>query len=165
MTYSNGLLPEKYLYHESFGKGEKGDLKLTGDGDYDIQNKKLVNVKQGTGLNDIVANRQIQLLDGARAGYVVKNIAAIYLSTSALHTRSLYLKDNADDAGNSDEIRIMTEHQSYNNVHLYIPDIKNYDGYGGRRRSEIMVSSVDQTITSKKVFRDKWQILCIIMML
>ena len=103
--------------------------------------------------------------DGARAGYVVNNKAAIYSSTGELHTQSLYLKDNADDTGNSDEIRIMTEHQSYNNVHLYIPDIKNYDGYDDRRRSEIMVSSVDQTITGKKVFRDKWPILQIIMML
>ena len=63
MTYSKGLLPEKYSYYESFGKGEKGDpgggFKLTDDGDYDIQNKKLVNVKQGTGLNDIVVYRQI----------------------------------------------------------------------------------------------------------
>ena len=57
MTYSNSLLPEKYSYHESFGKGEKGDP--GGGGDYDIQNKKLVNVKQGTGVSDIVVNRQI----------------------------------------------------------------------------------------------------------
>ena len=70
-----------------------------------------------------------------------------------LHAQSLYLKDNPDYAGNSDEIIIMIEYQEYNNVHLYIPDLKNYDGYGGRRKSEMMVASVDQTITGKKVLR------------
>ena len=90
------------------------------------------------------------LLDGARAGYVTNNKAAIYSGTGSLHAQSLYLKDAPDGARNSDEIRIMTEHQSYDNVHLYIPNLQNYDGYGGRRRSEMMVTSVDQTIDGKK---------------
>ena len=60
MSYSNGLLPEEFFDRQFSGKGEKGDpgvgFKLTDDGDYDIQNKKLVNVKQGTNNNDVVAN-------------------------------------------------------------------------------------------------------------
>ena len=64
------------------------------------------------------------------------------------------MKDTPDSIGLSDEIRIMTEHQSYNNVHLYIPDIKNYDGYGGRKKSEMMITSVDQMITGKKIFNN-----------
>ena len=46
----------------------------------------------------------------------------------------------------------MTDNQDYDNVHLYVPNLKNYDGYGGKRRSEMMVTSVDQTVTGKKIF-------------
>lgn len=63
MSYSNGLLPEKYSYHESCGKGDKADpgvgFKLTDDSDYDIQNKRLVNVKQGTDDDDVVVKTQL----------------------------------------------------------------------------------------------------------
>ena len=106
MRYSNRLLPDKYsaVNIESYGKGDKGDpgvgFKLTDDGEYDIQSKRMVNVKQGTGHNDVVTKCQIQLLDGARPSYVTNNKAAIYSSTGALHTQSLYLNDNEGDSGN-----------------------------------------------------------------
>ena len=123
-----------------------------------MQNKKLVNVKQGTNNNDVITKSQLDiktsLLDGSRPSYVVNDKAAIYSSTGALHAQSLYLKDTPDNAGNSDEIRIMTEHQSRSNVHLNIPDIQNFDGYGGRPKSEFMITSVDQTVTGKKVFEN-----------
>lgn len=47
-----------------YGKGEKGSpgvgFKLTYNGVYDIQNKKLVSVKQGNDKNDVVTKSQIQ---------------------------------------------------------------------------------------------------------
>ena len=46
---------------------------LTDNGDYNLQNKKMVNVKQGTDPNDAVTKSQIQLLDGAQSGTVVNN--------------------------------------------------------------------------------------------
>ena len=48
----------------------------------------------------------------------------------------------------------MTEHQSYPNIHLNIPDLHNFDGHGGRPKSELMVTSVEQTVTGKKVFEN-----------
>ena len=48
----------------------------------------------------------------------------------------------------------MTEHQSYQNIHLNIPDLKNFDGHGGRAKSEIMVTSTEQHITGRKTFFD-----------
>ena len=92
-------------------------------------------------------------MDGARPGYVT-NDKSIYSGTGSVHAQSLYLKDTLDGVGNSDEIRIMTEHQSYNNIHLYVPNLDNFDGYGGRRRSELMVTSVNQTIIGKNIFQD-----------
>ena len=162
MSFYNGILNH---YDESGSvniKGARGapgiGFKLDLNNDYDMQNKKLVNVKQGTNNNDVITKSQLDiktsLLNGSRPSYVVNDKAAIYSSTGALHAQSLYLKDTPDNAGNSDEISIMTEHQSRSNVHLNIPDIQNFDGYGGRPKSEVMVTSVDQNVTGKKVFEN-----------
>ena len=158
MSFYNGILNHDDI-HGSGLRGLPGiGFKLDSNNDYDMQNKKLVNVKQGTNNNDVITKSQLDvktsLLDGARPSYVVNDKAAIYSGTGALHAQSLYLKDTPDGAGNSDEIRIMTEHQSYNNIHLHVPDLKNYDGYGGRPKSEMMITSVDQTVTGKKVFEN-----------
>ena len=126
-------------------------------GDYDMQNKKLTNVKSGTEKNDAVNKSQLDattnLLHGSRAGDVVNDKAVIYSNTGAVHANSLYIEDPSDQ-GNSNEVRIMTEHQSYPNIHLNIPDLHNFDGHGGRPKSELMVTSVEQTVTGKKVFEN-----------
>ena len=158
MSYSNGLLSDqsyqtakKYVQRGLPGVG----FKFTDTGDYDMQNKKLTNAKSGMDSNDAVNKSQLDattyLLHGSRAGDVVNDKAVIYSNTGAVHARSLYLLDDPQD-GNSNEVRIETTHQSYENIHLYIPDLKNYDGFGNRRRSELMVTTVDQTVTGKKVF-------------
>ena len=135
-------------------QGPKGEaFKLDDNNNYDIENKKLVNVKQGTNNNDVLIKSQIQLLDSASPGTVVNDKAVIYSHSGLVHAQNLYLKDAPED-GLSNELRILTPHQSYNNIHLKIPDLKNYDGFAGRRSSEMMITSVDQTITGKKVFRD-----------
>ena len=162
MSFYNGILnhyDESGLANIKGARGSPGiGFKLDLNNDYDMQNKKLVNVKQGTNNNDVITKSQLDtktsLLDGSRPSYVVNDKAAIYSSTGALHAQSLYLKDTPDNAGNSDEIRIMTEHQSRSNVHLNIPDIQNFDGYGGRPKSEFMITSVDQNVTGKKVFEN-----------
>ena len=160
MSYSNGLLPDqsyqtanKYVQRGLPGVG----FKLTDTGDYDTQNKKLTNVKSGTDSNDAVNKSQLDattnLLHGSRAGDVVNDKAVIYSNTGAVHANSLYIEDPPDQ-GNSNEVRIMTEHQSYPNIHLNIPDLHNFDGHGGRPKSELMVTSVEQTVTGKKVFEN-----------
>ena len=160
MSYSNGLLSDqsyqtanKYVQRGFPGVG----FKLTVMGDYDMQNKKLTNVKSGTDSNDAVNKSQLDattnLLHGSRAGDVVNDKAVIYSNTGAVHANSLYIEDPPNQ-GNSNEVRIMTEHQSYPNIHLNIPDLHNFDGHGGRPKSELMVTSVEQTVTGKKVFEN-----------
>ena len=160
MSYSNGLLSNqsyqtanKYVQRGLPGIG----FKLTDMGDYDMQNKKLTNVKSGTDSNDAVNKSQLDattnLLHGSRAGDVVNDKAVIYSNTGAVHANSLYIEDPPDQ-GNSNEVRIITEHQSYPNIHLNIPDLHNFDGHGGRPKSELMVTSVEQTVTGKKVFEN-----------
>ena len=128
-------------------------FKLTQNGNYDIQNKKLVNVKQGADPNDVVTKSQIQLLDNA-PGNVQADKAVIYSNTGSVHTNSIYLQDKPDGAGSSNDVRLLTQHQSYENIHLNIPDLKNFDGHGGRAKSEIMVTSTEQHITGRKTFFD-----------
>ena len=128
-------------------------FKLTQNGNYDIQNKKLVNVKQGADPNDVVTKSQIQFLDNA-PGDVQANKAVIYSNSGSVHTNSIYLQDTPDGAGSSNDVRLLTEHQSYENIHLNIPDLKNFDGHGGRAKSEIMVTSTEQHITGRKTFFD-----------
>ena len=160
MSYSNGLLPDQsyQTVNKYVQKGLPGvGFKLTVAGDYDMQNKKLTNVKSGTDSNDAVNKSQLDattnLLHGSRAGDVVNDKAVIYSNTGAVHANSLYIEDPSDQ-GNSNEVRIMTEHQSYPNIHLNIPDLHNFDGHGGRPKSELMVTSVEQTVTGKKVFEN-----------
>ena len=129
--------------------------KVTSNGNYDIENKKLVNIQEGTNNNDAVtvahvANETI-LLNQASPGIVVNDKAVIYSGTGSVHAQNLYLKDAPDD-GLSNELRILTPHQSYNNIHLNIPDLKNFNG--GRPSSEMMITSVDQTVTGKKTFQN-----------
>ena len=160
MSYSNGLLSDqsyqtanKYVQRGLPGVG----FKLTDTGDYDMQNKKLTNAKSGTDSNDAVNKSQLDattnLLHGSRAGDVVNDKAVIYSNTGAVHARSLYLLDDPQD-GNSNEVRIETTHQSYENIHLYVPDLHNFDGAGGRPMSELMVTSVEQTVVGKKIFEN-----------
>ena len=159
MSYSNGLLPDQS--YQTAGYGQRGlpgiGFKLMVTGDYDMQNKKLTNVKSGTDSNDAVNKSQLDattnLLHGSRAGDVVNDKAVIYSNTGAVHANSLYIEDPSDQ-GNSNDVRIMTEHQSYPNIHLNIPDLHNFDGHGGRPKSELMVTSVEQTVTGKKVFEN-----------
>ena len=128
--------------------------KLDSNGNYDLENKKLVNIKPGTNNSDAVTKSQsdtkTSLLDGARThGYIVNNKAVIYSQSGAVHAKSFYIQDQ-----NEDEVRIMTDNQDFDNVHLFVPNLKNFDGFGGRKRSEIVVTSVDQIISRKIFFKN-----------
>ena len=135
-------------------------FKLDPNNNYDMQNKKLVNVDSGTNAEDAINNSQLDtktiLLQNASPGTVVNNKAVIYSDTGSVHTKSVYFEDipGPGDDGLSNQMRLLTPHQSYNNIHLNIPDLKNFDGFGGRHSSEMMVTSVDQTVTGKKVFQN-----------
>lgn len=76
MRYSNGLLNFKNKNKQQvIIKGEKGDpsfgFKLTRDGNYDIQNKKVTNVTDGTDPNDANTKQQ---LDSIGHGTITKDI-------------------------------------------------------------------------------------------
>ena len=60
MSYHNGLLPSDNSTNSAGPRGLPGiGFKLDANNDYDIQNKKLVNVKEGTDNDDVVIKSQL----------------------------------------------------------------------------------------------------------
>ena len=148
----------------SGGQGLKGPpgpqgvgYKVDAQGNYDIQNKKLTNVKNGDADHDVMIKSQIegyvnnktQYLDGVLPAKVANNKVVIYSSSGGVHTNDLYLKDQYGQ-----EVHFFTEDQDLNQCRLYVPNLKNNDSYGGRRKSSVVVTSIDQTIQGKKIFHD-----------
>ena len=163
MSFYNGILNHDDI-HGSGQIGQRGQRGLPGvgfkvdaDGNYDIENKKLTNVQNGDMDHDVMVKSQIegyvsnktQYLDGVNPGQVINNKAVIYSPSGSIHTNDLYLKDK-----NGQEVHFHNEDQDLNQCRLYIPNLKNYDSYGGRRKSDIMVTSINQRIEGKKVFND-----------
>ena len=160
MSFYNGILNHGDI-HESGQIGPRGlpgiGYKLTSDGDYDIENKKLTNIKNGDDDKDAMTKyqiesyvgRQTQYLDGALPAQVTNNKAVIYSNTGSVHSNALYLKDRFGQ-----EVNFHTEDQDDNQIRLYIPNLKNNDSYGGRLKSSVVITSINQTIEGKKVFHN-----------
>ena len=71
-----------------------------------------------------------------------------YLPDKGIILRKLYLEDEFNDS-----VTIKAEDQDFDDVHLYVPNLKNYDGNNSRRKSEISVTCTDQIISGKKAFQ------------
>ena len=150
--------------HDSSVQGQPGlrglpgiGFRLTSDNNYDISNKKLTNVKNGDADNDVMVKSQIEgyvsdktkYLEGVNPGQVINNKAVIYSPSGSIHTNDLYLKDK-----NGQEVHFYNEDQDLNQCRLYVPNLKNNDSYGGRLKSSVVVTSINQTIEGKKIFHD-----------
>ena len=131
--------------------------KLDANGNFDIENKKLTNVQNGDMDRDVMTKSQIegyvsnktQYIDNINPGEVKNNKAAIYSNTGSLHSNSLYLKDQYKQ-----EVILHTENQDDNQIRLYIPNLKNNDSFGGRLKSSLVITSLDQIIEGRKVFHN-----------
>ena len=131
--------------------------KLDVNGNFDIENKKLTNVKNGDMKKDVMNKSQIEsyvsnktiYLKNVNPGQVINNKAVIYSNTGSVHSNALYLKDRYGQ-----ETILHNEDQDDNQVRLYIPNLKNNDSFGGRLKSSIVITSISQTIEGKKIFHD-----------
>ena len=126
-------------------------FKLTRDGNFNVDGKRLTNVGAPTGdddattkkyvddgLNSKVANSQI-MGGNAEAGKLVK-----YLPDKGMITPKMYIEDEFGDS-----VIIKSEDQDYDDVHLHIPNLQNYDGISGRRKSSFVINSIDNNMTGK----------------
>ena len=131
--------------------------KLDANGNFDIENKKLTNVKNGDENNDVMNKSQIEsyvsnktiYLKNVNPGQVINNKAVIYSNTGSVHSNAFYLKDRYGQ-----ETILHNEDQDDNQIRLYIPNLKTNDSFGGRLKSSVMVTSINQTIEGKKIFHD-----------
>ena len=131
--------------------------KLDANGNFDIENKKLTNVKNGDMNKDVMTKIQIegyvsnktQYLDGVLPAKVTNNKAVIYSPSGGIHSNGLYLKDQYGQ-----EVHFYNEDQDDNQIRLYIPNLKNNDSYGGRLKSSLVITSLDQIIEGRKVFHN-----------
>ena len=131
--------------------------KLDANGNFDIENKKLTNVKNGDMNKDVMTKSQIegyvsnktQYLDGVLPAKVTNNKAVIYSPSGGIHSNGLYLKDQYGQ-----EVHFYNEDQDDNQIRLYIPNLKNNDSYGGRLKSSLVITSLDQIIEGRKVFHN-----------
>ena len=160
MSFYNGILNHDDTHGATpiILRGLPGvGFKPTKNNDFDLDNKKLTNVQSGDDENDVMTKQKIenyvsnktQYLDGALPTKVTSNKAVIYSNTGSIHSNSLYLKDQYGQ-----ETIFHNEDQDDNQIRLYIPNLKNNDSFGGRLKSSIMVTSIDQTIEGKKIFHD-----------
>ena len=127
MSFYNGILNHEDN-HESGQIGSRGlpgiGFKVDADGNYDIENKKLTNVKYGDMDHDVMVKSQIegyvsnktQYLDGVLPAQVTNNKAVIYSPSGGVHTNDLYLKDQYGQ-----EVHVHTEDQDLNQCRLYVP--------------------------------------------
>ena len=131
--------------------------KLDANGNFDIENKKLTNVKNGDMDKDVMTKSQIegyvnnktQYLDGVLPAKVTNNKAVIYSPSGGIHSNGLYLKDQYGQ-----EVYFYNEDQDDNQIRLYIPNLKNNDSFGGRLKSSLVITSLDQIIEGRKVFHN-----------
>ena len=102
MSYTNGILN----HVDSQGQGQRGlpgiGFKLDSNNDYDMQNKKLVNVKQGTNNNDVVTK---SYLDSEIANIPSVDTSQFMLKAGDTMTGSLIVpKDNYPVHGNLNKV-------------------------------------------------------------
>ena len=133
--------------HQTGYLKKDGSVAMTGDlnvGGHKITNLATPTTQTGAttkkyvddGLGLKVAQSQVMTGD-AEAGKLVK-----YLPDKGIITPKLYVPDQYNDS-----VILEAEEQDYDDVHLKIPNLKNYDGREGRRKSSIVVDSLDNTLT------------------
>ena len=122
--------------HQTGYLKKDGSVAMTGDlnvGGHKITNLATPTTQTGAttkkyvddGLNSKVANSQVMTND-AEAGKLVK-----YLPDKGIITPKLYIPDQFNDS-----VILEAEEQDVDDIHLKIPNLKNYDGNGGRRKEQ-----------------------------
>ena len=90
MSFYNGVLNFNHFMNSRGLRGLPGiGFKLDANNDYDMQNKKLVNVKQGTNNNDVVTKSQ---LDGEIAKIPISDTSLFVKKSGATMTGDLILQ-------------------------------------------------------------------------
>ena len=120
------------------GRGERPagiGFKLNANGNYDIDNKKLTEVAEGTDNSDAITkhqldtglNTKVNISDTSLIGNPEARKLVKYLPDEGIIAPKLYIEDEFNDS-----VIIKSDDQDFDDVNLYIPNIKNYDGLNNR---------------------------------
>ena len=143
-------------------KGPPGPgFKFTRDGNFNVEGKRLTNVGAPTEDDDTTTKKYV---DDGMSGKVSTDMVMTlgrpegekivrYLPNPGgeeknvgLITHKLYIEDEFNDS-----VILQADDQDYDDVHLYIPNLKNYDNRGGRVKSNLVVNSIDNTFSGKLI--------------
>ena len=143
-------------------KGPPGPgFKFTRDGNFNVDGKRLTNVGTPTEDDDSTTKKYV---DDGMSGKVSTDMVMTlgrpegekivrYLPNPGgeeknvgLITHKLYIEDEFNDS-----VILQADDQDFDDVHLYIPNLKNYDNSGGRRKSNLVVNSIDNTFSGKLI--------------
>ena len=148
-------------------KGPPGPgFKFTGDGNFNVDGKRLTNVGAPTEDDDSTTKKYV---DDGMSGKVSTDMVMTlgrpefekivrYLPNPegeeknvgeknvGLITHKLYIEDKFNDS-----VILQADDQDYDNVHLYIPNLKKYDNRNGRVKSNLVVNSIDNTFSGKLI--------------
>ena len=157
-TYNKSTIDSKI----SSGSGDTSTLVLRDGtnsmtGNLNLDGNRIVNIADGVADGDSINTKQIKeyveqqtiLLKDALPSKVTNNRAVIYSSSGSVHANSLYLKNQY-----LQEVRFIVEDQKNGTMHLYIPNLLDFDRNSNRPKSDIMIASIEQTVTGKKIFRN-----------
>ena len=141
-------------------KGPPGPgFKFTRDGNFNVEGKRLTNVGAPTEDDDTTTKKYV---DDGMSGKVSTDMVMTlgrpegekivrYLPNPGgeeknvgLITHKLYIEDEFNDS-----VILQADDQDYDDVHLHIPNLKNYDGIDNRRKSSFVINSIDNNITGK----------------
>ena len=141
-------------------KGPPGPgFKFTRDGNFNVDGKRLTNVGAPTEDDDSTTKKYV---DDGMSGKVSTDMVMTlgrpegekivrYLPNPGgeeknvgLITHKLYIEDEFNDS-----VILQADDQDFDDVHLYIPNLKNYDGIDGRRKSSFVINSINNNMTGK----------------
>ena len=143
-------------------KGPPGPgFKFTRDGNFNVEGKRLTNVGAPTEDDDTTTKKYV---DDGMSGKVSTDMVMTlgrpedekivrYLPNPdgeeknvGLITHKLYIEDKFNDS-----VILQADDQDYDDVHLYIPNLKKYDNRNGRVKSNLVVNSIDNTFSGKLI--------------
>ena len=133
MSYSNGLLSSPTTSSTHAPPGTPGiGFKLTGDGNYDIDGKRLTNVSQPIDARDVATKAYI---DGNKLDVVLRDGSQNMTGNLDMNNNKLTSLADSTDDNDAVNLKVLKEHTQFhqNNYHLQ-PSFQFFKNFGDRRK-------------------------------
>ena len=132
MSYSNGLLPSESSSTTSSQRGLPGvGFKLTDDGNYDIDGKRLTNVSQPIDARDVATKAYI---DGNKLDVILRDGSQNMTGNLDMNNNKITSLADSTDDNDAVNLKVLKNYTqvSQNNYHLQ-PSFQFFKNFGDRR--------------------------------